>query len=272
MRKEILHAIPGTTMEHDLTKHYPHVRAAALTPELTMPVFELPKGLALTEAVAVTYRDASEKPIDGGLFGVTPEGEIIDIALVDREHDVNTDDDPAHIAFGLVMTIGKLMVRGETGTCELPWSIVDFGCNNLDSLILRPTPSRLAVHAAFCAKLQKNVTSNMTKTRDLFWVGNAERAVAFGPAGLKMAIRTGNEVFTFDEVQKRLQDGEMGDDLPCVMERFGVDYDAACDAVFGRQFQEAISLLNQARQKRSEAEKDDSLSKEPTDESPSPGM
>ena len=112
-------------------------------------------------------------------------------------------------------------------------------------------------------KLQGKVESAMTTTNDLTWIGDAERAVAFGPTGLKMAIRTGNEVVTFAEVQKRLQDGEMGDDLPCVMEGFGVDYDAACDAVFGRQFQEAISLLNQACQEHPEAEKDDS---------PSPGM
>lgn len=157
MRKEPLHAIPGTTMEHDLTKHYPHIRTAALTPELTMPVFDLPNGLALTEAVAVTFRDASGVPTDGGLFGVTPEGEVVEISLVDLEHDVNTDDDPAHIAVGLVMSIGKLMVRGDNGTNELPWSIVDFGANTIDGPISGATPNRLAVHAAYRARQLERV-------------------------------------------------------------------------------------------------------------------
>ncbi len=157
MRKEPLRAIPGTAMKHDLTKHYPGVRTAALTPELTMPVFELPKGLALVEAVAVTFRDASENPNHGGLFAMTPAGEVVEISLVDQEHGVDTDDDPAHIAIGMVMSIGKLMVRGDNGTTELPWSIVDFGINTMDDPILRPTPSRLAVHAAYRAQQLENV-------------------------------------------------------------------------------------------------------------------
>lgn len=157
MRKEPLHAIRGTTMRHDLTKHYPHVRSAALTPALTMPVFDLPKKLALTEAVAVNFRDASGKTIGGGLFGVTPEGEVVEISLVDSEHDVNTDDDPAHIALGLVMTVGKLMVRGDSGTNELPWSIVDFGVSTMEDPVLRPTAGRLAVHAAYRARLVEQV-------------------------------------------------------------------------------------------------------------------
>lgn len=152
MRKEPLRAIPGTAVEHELTKLHPRVRTAALTPELTMPVFALPKGLALTEAVAVTFRDAAGKPVDGGLFGVTPNGEVVEISLVDQQHDVNTDDDPAHVAIGLVMTDGRLMVRGDSGTSELPWSIVDFGVSTMDVPILRKTPGRLAVHAAYRAR------------------------------------------------------------------------------------------------------------------------
>lgn len=160
MRKEPLYAIPGTSIEQDL--HNPHARTAILTPGLTMPVFALPKGLALTEAIAVTFRDESGKPVDGGLFGITPNGEVVEISLVDQQHDVNTDDDPAHIAMGLLMTIGEFTVRGENSTTELPWSVIDFGINSMDEPVPRPTPSRLAVHAAYCAR-QQNETMKMSR-------------------------------------------------------------------------------------------------------------
>lgn len=157
MRKERLQAMSGTTIEHDLCKHLPaEIRHPTLTPELTMPVFVLPKGLVLTEAVAITYRDADEKPIDGGLFGVASDGEVVQIALVDAQHGVDTDEDPAWVAFGLTMSIGKLMVCGDNGTEDLPWSIVDFGHNTFNDSVCLPTPGRVAVHAAYCARMDSS--------------------------------------------------------------------------------------------------------------------
>lgn len=79
------------------------------------------------------------------------------------------------------------------------------------------------------------------------WIGDAEKAVAIDPSGLMVAIRYGNEVIPFSEVEHRLKNGEMGDDLPILMSDFGVDYDAACAAVFGGHFKEAIDLLHLAR-------------------------
>jgi hypothetical protein len=56
---------------------------------------------------------------------------------------------------------------------------------------------------------------------------------------------TGFEVpYPFDELIRRLKDGEMGDDIPCIMHiDYGCDYDTSCDLVFEKRFDEAIALL-----------------------------
>ena len=61
-----------------------------------------------------------------------------------------------------------------------------------------------------------------------------------------MAVKFGNEEIEVQTVFQRLKKGERGDDLPVVMDAFGVDYDTACDAVFNGRFDEATTLLRRA--------------------------
>ncbi|MDD5388970.1 MAG: hypothetical protein PHD37_06475 [Gallionellaceae bacterium] len=51
---------------------------------------------------------------------------------------------------------------------------------------------------------------------------------------------------TFEQLMGRLLAGEQGDDVPIVMEAFGCNYEAACDAIFTGDHQEAIAMLNAA--------------------------
>jgi hypothetical protein len=150
MRHVTLQALPGTAFEHGLSRHFPaDIVHPSLTPDLVKPVFQLPGDLELVEAVAVAYRDISGKSVDGGFFGYSPEGEVVRMALVDAQRGINTDADPAWVAFGLNMSVGKLLVRGDDGVRELPWSIVDFGLHRPTDTERNPTPARLAVRAAF---------------------------------------------------------------------------------------------------------------------------
>ncbi len=80
-------------------------------------------------------------------------------------------------------------------------------------------------------------------TPDENWIGTLEKAVAHATDGSKFAVRFGNEVTKASDVMARLSAGEMGDDLPILMEAFGCDYDSACDAVFSKNFDLAIDLF-----------------------------
>lgn len=158
MRYQILRAMAETAMAHQLTSSVPVAgRVSSLTPELTLPVFSLPAGLKLVEAVAVTYRDLNGKPVDGGLFGVTATAEVVRLALVDTERGVNTDRDPAWVAIGMSMTVGKLMVKGDDAAYELPWSIVDCGERNPRDGMATDSPARRAVREAVLAALPNEV-------------------------------------------------------------------------------------------------------------------
>ncbi|QMI49779.1 hypothetical protein [Burkholderia sp. MBR-1] len=150
IREIALPAISATAMEHGLLNQLPpDVCHPSLTSKLLKPVFRAPDGLFLAEAVAVVYRDASGSPVDGGFFGYTTDGEVIRIALVDTERGINTDDDPKWTAFGLTMSLGKLLVQQSDGIRELQWSIVDFGLHQPNNAEHCPTPARMAVRAAF---------------------------------------------------------------------------------------------------------------------------
>lgn len=48
------------------------------------------------------------------------------------------------------------------------------------------------------------------------------------------------------DIRERLAAGHMGDDVPIIMSDFGVDYDAACDAVFSGNHAVALALLDEA--------------------------
>ena len=78
------------------------------------------------------------------------------------------------------------------------------------------------------------------------WMGDEDKAVAVLPDGSKVAVRYGNEVTTLDEVVERLRAQHKGDDLPILLEAFGCDYDAACDAVFSDDHDRALAMLNAA--------------------------
>jgi hypothetical protein len=83
----------------------------------------------------------------------------------------------------------------------------------------------------------------------LQWIGDSERSVGMDAKGHMVAIRSGNELVTLNEVFARLNDGEKGDDLPILLKEFGCDYDEACDAIFGDDHARAIALLEAASQK-----------------------
>lgn len=81
---------------------------------------------------------------------------------------------------------------------------------------------------------------------DFTWSGTADLSVATLSNGVKVAVRFGTDEIAVQTVFQRLENRELGDDLPIVMEAFGVDYEAACDAVFNARFDEAITLLRSA--------------------------
>ena len=80
---------------------------------------------------------------------------------------------------------------------------------------------------------------------DIAWVESSGFSVGMAPDGSKFAVRFGNEISKAHEVFDRLSSGEMGDDLPILMEAFGCDYETACDAVFLQKFDVAIAMLKE---------------------------
>lgn len=81
----------------------------------------------------------------------------------------------------------------------------------------------------------------------LVWSGNHEKAFAIRLDGQVLAVRYGSQITLVSEVEDRIKRGEMGDDLPILMEDFGCDYETACDAVFGGDPALALAMLHQAR-------------------------
>lgn len=87
----------------------------------------------------------------------------------------------------------------------------------------------------------------MVKSKIKFsWVGDDQKAVAFAPDGAKVAVRCGSETVKIEDLRVRLRNMEKGDDVPILMNAFGCDYDAACDVVFGDNFDAAVTMLEQA--------------------------
>ncbi len=107
MRHVVLRAIAGTS------KPCTPSPMGSMLADMTVPAFtsEAPE-LDLQDLGAVVLRDAEGQPIDGGLFARTRQGEIVHVALVDEEADVNTDEvDPRNLAFIMVRTTGQFCVR-----------------------------------------------------------------------------------------------------------------------------------------------------------------
>lgn len=133
MRTIVLHAIPGTSMEHEIQHHF--------LPSMTLPVFSLPAGEDVQEVVAVVWRDGNGKPVNGGLFGVS-DNEAAKIILIDADMGVNTNDAPEVVAFRLFFSVGKLMFQKHGGRVkDIPWSILDFPACDEISL----TPAQVLV-------------------------------------------------------------------------------------------------------------------------------
>ncbi|MFC4236122.1 hypothetical protein ACFOY8_12915 [Thalassospira xianhensis] len=119
-------AFADTAMERDLTEEEAKgVGRSFLTPRLTLPVFKAPKGEAFSKAVAIVYRDDQKNVVHGGLIGMGDEGVFYKLVLIDDTRGINTEADPAWTAFGMNMSLGKLLVQFETGTKEIPWSIAE---------------------------------------------------------------------------------------------------------------------------------------------------
>lgn len=86
----------------------------------------------------------------------------------------------------------------------------------------------------------------MLNFTDVTWSGTSDLSVAVLSNGEKVAVKFGSEEIGVQMVFQRLNRGERGDDLPVVMQAFGVDYEAACDAVFNGRFEDAAKLLRSA--------------------------
>lgn len=129
MRHIVLNAIPGTAMAHGLHALGPEIAHPNLTPGLTKPVFTGEGIDDVAVAVAVVYRNEQSKPAHGGFFGYTGK-EVVRLTL--RDKGIDTDENPAWTAFGLLLAPGPLLVKGDGQARKLEWSIVDFGANAPD--------------------------------------------------------------------------------------------------------------------------------------------
>jgi hypothetical protein len=162
MRRLELIAISGTAMEHGLHGTVSQdIVHPALTPKATKPVFQAPAGLDVREAVAICYRNADRKPVHGALLALTSDGEVVEIVLLDPANGVDTSSDPAWITFGMNMSLGELLVKGDRGTVTVPWSIDDFGTTDL--ALYHQTQVRLALREAYLT----HVASVMHRLDDL---------------------------------------------------------------------------------------------------------
>lgn len=149
MRQIVLNAIPGTAMAHGLHELGPEIAHPNLTPGLTKPVFAGEGIDDVTTAVAVVYRNEQSKPAHGGFFGFT--GKAV-VRLTLRDNGVDTDENPAWTAFGLLMAPGSLLVKGSGHTRKLEWSIVDFGANSPEDPRAR-TDAQRAVLSAYRSRV-----------------------------------------------------------------------------------------------------------------------
>lgn len=133
----------------------------ALLADKTPPVFELqydsPRQFnqqlkfvnALTEVVAVSFRDESRKVVHGGLFGYAGE-EVFHVVLRDLEGKVDTSKNPENATMGLLLMSGPIVVRQSTGDRKMEASIIDIDViYPLDGPINYASPGRVAVLKAY---------------------------------------------------------------------------------------------------------------------------
>jgi hypothetical protein len=165
-REHALHAIPGTSMAHGLHAQFgADVCHSQLTPACTLPVFYVPDDVELTEAVAVVFRDYSGKPVHGGLYALD-RGDVVKLRLVDQDKGVDTGCEPAWTAFGMVISVGALLVKGCGLTQELPWSIIDFGLGDMSmehALGPEMSPARQRVYEAYAEAVVPQIAQAAAK-------------------------------------------------------------------------------------------------------------
>lgn len=117
---------------------------------------------------------------------------------------------------------------------------------------VRPSGGNMLIAQEWPCRLDSGWIEEKTKHLKLAskftWSGTSELSVAVLANGDKVAVRfgAGGDEIEIQSVFERLEKGEQGDDLPIVMNAFGVDYDAACDAVFNEKIEEATRLLRNA--------------------------
>lgn len=93
--------------------------------------------------------------------------------------------------------------------------------------------------------------NNMNVPHNRNWIAvSDETAINVDNFGYRVAIRVGTDVVRFDELRARLDAGERGADIPCLMEHFGCDYAQACDAVFGGDKSVAMAMLDRVNHLR----------------------
>ena len=152
LRTVILNAVAATSL--DVPNQH-----LGLFAQATLPVFSTPEPLGIEEGVAIVYRNTDGLPIHGGFFSVTAENEVVKLVLVDSENKVNTDDNPAWTAFGMMLSIGKLLVRDGGFSRELPWSIVDLYAAKPNEELHAPSEVRLRVRDAYLGQIVPMIAS-----------------------------------------------------------------------------------------------------------------
>jgi hypothetical protein len=123
----------------------------------TLPVFRVPEHVPddLAEIVAVAFRDSAGIPVHGALIGVFADQSVgypraVRLSLVDTVNDVDTQRDPAHIAVGMVMSVGALQVEQCGAQRRMEWCIADFGMKDLNEPI-RTSSAQIVARDAYLA-------------------------------------------------------------------------------------------------------------------------
>lgn len=105
-----------------------------------------------SEVVAVTYRDQHGAPVHGGLFGFGADG-VTSLALKDLEGKIDTSEEPAFVAMGILMMRGPLTFRQNDTNEVMDLSIIDLYADKLDRPLHAATAGREAVRNAYLSEV-----------------------------------------------------------------------------------------------------------------------
>lgn len=148
--------VPGTSF--DVTDPPGVAQFTRLLASRSAPVFQasIDHSYYFSEVVAVTFRNADGKPVHGGLFGVDGQT-VVSLSLKDCEGKVDTGEDPAYVAIGLIMMRGPLVFRQRGADEEMQMSIVDIDARTGYLPLERSTPAREAVRLVYMSMVLPNV-------------------------------------------------------------------------------------------------------------------